>query len=228
MKNYLIILCIFLPCWGFAQKDSDTARKFSIQLSAIPAFSQLDFKSLNTSLSSNGLPTAKNGFQLTPAFSIISKPFSYNKIIMVLIAGMNNNKSSANGHVLEQTVIFGELGVGKYVFEKNRKSGFLGLGFGSMQQNINVNNNIDAGSFSAALQQYKGSVSIRSRNNNYIALNTGFDWAIDNKEDLLIGLRLVYRIGLGRARWEIKDRTYADSPETSVNGFFLGLALSMR
>uniref|UniRef100_UPI00404A065F hypothetical protein n=1 Tax=Flavobacterium sp. TaxID=239 RepID=UPI00404A065F len=220
-KTLLIVLLTTFNC--FSQSNSDTR----VQVSAIPAFASFDFGSLNRFLSSAGLPEVKDGLQFMPAFTIASPLSSYG-IIMDVTAGFGNTTNSSNGNSLENQTIFSEIGFSKEVFNENRKTIFVGLAIGSVWQTVDIYNNVDAGSFAGSLAQFEGAFRLSSKNNQYFAIKSGFDWAIDDEEDILIGLRVGYRIGFSNEKWKINGQTYSDSPEASSSGFFMGLALSFR
>lgn len=231
MKKTILLLSAFL--FGFvcnAQTDEEDYKKFRLQLSAVPAFVEYDFGGLNEMLKNRNLPQAKDGLQFTYAFKITDNThyFSERKLFWNVLVGVNTSKNNANGHSLEQLVTFGELSLGYRFFQKDRHNIYAQLGFGGMMYNVDIHNNSDTGSFSGALDEYGGSVKIRSKNNRYISLGAGYDWAIDKEEDILLGVHLGYRIGLGKENWEIKGRSYNDSPESSAKGFFIGLSVSFR
>jgi hypothetical protein len=232
MKKTLLLLSTFL--YGFvssAQTDEDESKKFRLQLSAVTAFVEYDFGGLNEMLKSKGLPQAKDGLQFTYGFKITNNTdniLSEKKLFWDVLVGVNSSKNNANGHSLEQLVTFGEMSLGYHFFQKDRHNIYARLGYGGMMYNVDIHNNSDSGSFSGALDEYGGSVKIRSRNNQYISLGAGYDWAIDKEKDFLLGVHLGYRIGLGKEKWEIKGRSYDDSPESSANGFFIGLSVSFR
>lgn len=212
---------------GKAQNEEIELKKgFDIQISAIPGFASFDFGKLNNFLQNKGLPQTKEGLQFTPSFTIAT---SFDEVnVLNVTVGFNNAKGKENGNSLEQNIKYGEFGFDRYLFQKERSSLFLGIAYGSVWYDINIQNNSNAGSFSGALDEYGGSVRISSNNNQYIALKTGYDWAIDKNKELLIGARLGYRIGLGKEKWEIKNESYDDSPETSAKGLFFGISFSFN
>lgn len=232
MRKTLLLLSALL--FGFvcnAQTDEEDYKKFRLQLSAVPAFVEYDFGGLNEMLKNRNLPQAKEGLQFTYAFKITDDTdniLSERKLFWSVLVGVNTSKNNDNGHSLEQLVTFGEISLGYRFFEKNRHNIYAQLGYGGMMYNVDIHNNSDSGSFSGALDEYGGSVKIRSKNNRYISLGAGYDWAIDKEEDILLGVHLGYRIGLGKENWEIKGRSYNDSPESSAKGFFIGLSVSFR
>lgn len=189
-----------------------------------PGFSNFNFGKLNDFLLQKGLPQAKDGLQFTPSFSIATS-FDEDNFMKVTV-GVNSGEVNNNGNSLKQNIKYGELGYENYLFQKKRSSLFLGVAYGSVWYDVYIQDNSNAGSFSGDLDKYGGSVKISSNNNQYVALKTGHDWAIDKNGNFLIGLRLAYRFGLGKNKWEIKDHSYDDSPKTSAKGFFFGLALS--
>ena len=105
---------------------------------------------------------------------------------------------------------------------------FAGLGMGSVSQNIVITNQIL--STTDAVQNIEGALKISSKSklNEYVSINTGFDWAIDSKEDILIGIRLSYRISFEDNDWSINNKNLTEISKTNANGFSFGLALSMR
>lgn len=232
MKKTLLLLSAFL--FGFisnAQTDEENSKKFRLQLSAVTAFVEYDFGGLNEMLKSKGLPQAKDGLQLTYGFKITNNTddiLSEKNFFWDVLVGVNTSKNNANSHSLEQLVTFGEMSLGYRFFQKDRHNIYARLGYGGMMYNVDIHNNSDSGSFSGALDEYDGSIKIRSRNNQYISLGAGYDWAIDKEEDVLLGFNLGYRVGLGRESWEIKGRSYNESPESSARGFFIGLLVSFR
>lgn len=230
MKYSILFFSLFIGYLCNAQTEEDSSKKFRIQLSAVPAFVEYDFGGLNNMLKSKGLPQAKDGLQFTYAFKITDNThyFSERNLFWDILIGLNTSKSNANGHSLEQLITFGEISLGYKFFKKERHTIYTQLGFGGMMYNMDIHNNSDSGSFSGALDEFGGSVKIKSKNNQYISLATGYDWAIDKEEDILIGVHLGYRIGLGKEEWEIKGRSYDDSPESSAKGFFLGLSVTFR
>lgn len=232
MKKTLLLLSTLL--FGFvcnAQTDEEDSKKFRLQLSAVTSFVEYDFGGLNEMLKIKGLPQANDGMQFTYGIKITNNTdniLSEKKLFWDFLAGVNRSKNNANGHSLEQLVTFGEVSLGYRFFPKNRHNIYARLGYGGMMYNVDIHNNSDAGSFSGALDEYGGSLRIRSRNNQYISLGGGYDWAIDKEEDILLGIHLGYRIGLGKESWEIKGRSYNDSPEASARGFFIGFLVSFR
>lgn len=232
MKKTLLLLFIFLS--GFvcnAQTDVKDSKKFRLQLSAVTAFVEYDFGGLNEMLKSKGLPQAKDGLQFTYGFKITNNTdniLSEKKLFWGVLVGVNTSKNNTNGHSLEQLVTFGEMYLGYRFFQKDRHNIYAHLGYGGMMYNVNIHNNSDSGSFSGALDEDGGSVKIRSRNNQYISLGAGYDWAIDKEEDILLGIQLGYRVGLVNESWEIKGRSFNDSPEASARGFFIGFLVSFR
>lgn len=182
-------------------------------------------------LKSKGLPQAKDGLQFTYGFKITNNTdniLSERKLFWGVLVGVNTSKNNTNGHSLEQLLTFGEMSLGYRFFQKDRHNIYAHLGYGGMMYNLNIHNNSDSGSFSGALDEDGGSVKIRSRNNQYISLGAGYDWAIDKEEDILLGIQLGYRVGLVNESWEIKGRSFNDSPEASARGFFIGFLVSFR
>ena len=221
------IIAIFLISYfGFAQNKDNN--QFKIQISAIPSFSNFNNSGLNNYLKDNNLPLVENGLIFTPSFSILSKPFSDESLFMNLVIGINNSKSNKNNLELEQNIIISELGICKYFIQKNKKYLFAGLGMGSVSQNIVITNQIL--STTDAVQNIEGALKISSKSklNEYVSINTGFDWAIDSKEDILIGIRLSYRISFEDNDWSINNKNLTEISKTNANGFSFGLALSMR
>jgi hypothetical protein len=219
------IIAIFLISYfGFAQNKDNN--QFKIQISAIPSFSNFNNSGLNNYLKDNNLPLVENGLIFTPSFSILNKPFSDESLFTNLVIGINNSKSNKNNLELEQNVIISELGIGKYFIQKNKKYLFAGLAIGNVSQNIVITNkNL---STTDAVQNIEGALKISSKRNEYVSINTGFDWAIDSKEDILIGIRLSYRIGIEDNDWSINNKNLTEISKTNANGFSFGLALSMR
>ncbi|TAF08767.1 MAG: hypothetical protein EAZ75_09785 [Flavobacteriia bacterium] len=219
-----IITLFLISLFGFAQNKENNDFKF--QISAIPAFSNFNYSGINNYLEDNNLPIANNGLIFTPSFSILYKPFSDESLFMNLVIGINNSKSNKNNLDLEQNVVLSELGMGKYFIKKNKKYLFAGIAIGNVNQNIViVNQNTSA---TAGVQNIVGALKISSKKNQYISLNTGFDWAIDSKEDVLIGIRLAYRIGINEDDWLINNKALTEISKTNANGFSLGIAISMR
>lgn len=224
MKKLITVLLI--SYFGFAQNKDNN--QFKIQVSGIPAFSNFNNSGLNNYLKDNNLPLVENGFIFTPSFSIFSKPFSDDSLFINLVIGINNSKSNKNNLELEQNIIISELGICKYFIQKNKKYLFAGLALGNVSQNIVITNqNL---STTDAVQNIEGAIKISSKKkiNEYVSINTGFDWAIDSKEDILIGIRLSYRIGIEDTDWSINNKNITEISKTNANGFSFGLALSMR
>lgn len=232
MKTNLSFIIALL--FGFicnAQTDNSDSEKFRIQISAVPAFAEYDFKGLNNFLKSKNLPSAKDGLQLIYAVKISDNTdnlFSAKGLFWNVLIGLQTSKNEANGHSLEQMVTFGEISLGHRFFQKDRHTIYAQLGFGGMMYNVDIHNNSNSGSFSGALDEYGGSVNIKSKNNKYLSLATGYDWALDNEKDILLGVHLGYRLALGKEKWEIKGNSYDDSPKSSAKGFFLGATITFR
>ena len=228
------IITILISYFGFvcnAQTDEVDSKKFRLELSAVTAFVEYDFGGLNEMLKSKGLPQAKDGLQFTYGFKITNNTdniLSEKKLFWGVLVGVNTSKNNTNGHSLEQLVTFGEMSLGYRFFQKDRHNIYAHLGYGGMMYNVNIHNNSDSGSFSGALDEDGGSVKISSRNNQYISLGAGYDWAIDKEEDILLGIQLGYRVGLVNESWQIKGRIFNDSPEASARGFFIGFLVSFR
>lgn len=233
MKTKLsFIIAILFAIVSNAQTDTNDSEKFRIQLSAVPAFVEYDFKELNNFLRSKNLPSANDGLQFSHAVKF-SDDFlffrnSTKSLFWDALVGVQRSKNNDMEHSLEQMVIFGDLSLGYRFFQKDRHTIYTQLGIGSMIYNVNIHNNSNAGSFSGALDEYEGSVKIKSKDNKYLSIAFGYDWAIDNEKDILLGVHMGYRIGLGKEKWEIKGNKYDDSPESSAKGLFLGLVLSIR
>ncbi len=219
-----IITIFFISYFGFAQNSDKN--QFKIQISGIPTYSSINNSVLNNYLKDNNLPLVENGLIFTPSFSILNKPFSDESLFTNLVIGINNSKSNKNNLELEQNVIISELGIGKYFIQKNKKYLFAGLAIGNVSQNIVIaNKNL---STTDAVQNIEGALKISSKRNEYVSINTGFDWAIDSKEDILIGIRLSYRIGIEDNDWSINNKNLTEISKTNANGFSFGLAVSMR
>ncbi len=222
MKN--IITFFLISFFGFAQNKD--INKFKFQISGIPAFSNFNYSGLNNYLNENDLPLVSSGLIFTPSFSILYKPFSNESFFTNLVVGINTSKSNKNNLELEQNVMISEFGIGKFFIQKNKKYLFAGIAIGNVSQNIIITNqNI---STVDATQNTSGALKISSKKNEYISLNTGFDWAIDSKEDILIGIRLSYRIGIKDNDWLINNKNLTEISKTNANGFSLGLAVSLR
>ena len=228
MKKSILSLLLLVSFISQAQKETTTPRVFSIQVSLLPAFSSFDYSALNNTLKNNNLPQAKDGLQFTPAIEIISKPFSNTKTFTSVTIGMNTSKNNTNNYVLEQRAIYSELGIGRFIVQKNRKDVFVSLAWGNVWQSVDIHSYAAAPTFNDALLEVGNSMKLTAKTNQYLAINTGFDWAIDKDEDVLIGLRLGYRVGLGKNDWEINSRSYSDSPSYSASGFTIGASLSIR
>ncbi len=228
MKNVLLVSIFLVSITCYCQKISDNNKNFSIQVSVLPSFSNFDFKGLNKTLKSNNLPQANDNLQFTPAIEIITKPFSSLKTYSSVIVGMSNSKNVLNDYTLEQRVVYSELGIGRYLIQKNRKYLFFGLAWGNVWQSVDIHKLAVSSTFNNALQEVGNSMKLESKNNQYIALNTGFDWAIDKEEDILIGIRFSYRFGFGKENWDINNRSYSDSPSSSADGLAIGVSLSIR
>jgi outer membrane autotransporter protein len=222
MKKIITVFLISLS--GFAQNKD--INQFKIQISVIPAFSNFNYSGLNNYLKDNDLPLVNSGLIFTPSFSILYKPFSDESFFMNVFVGINTSKSNKNNLEMEQNVIISELGIGKYFIQKNKKYLFAGIALGNVSQNIIITN--QNASTTAAVQNIEGALKISSKRNEYVSINTGFDWAIDSKEDILIGIRLSYRIGIKDNDWLINNKNLTDISKTNANGFSLGLVASMR
>lgn len=230
-KKLLFIAILFYGVICNAQKDEEDFKKFRLQLSAVTAFVEYDFGGLNEMLKSKGLPEANDGLQFTYGFKITNNTdniLSEKKLFWDVLVGVNTSKNNVNGHLLEQLVTFGEISLGYRFYQKDRHNIYAQFGYGGMMYNVDIHNNSDSGSFSGALDEYGGFLKMRSRNNQYISIGTGYDWAIDKEEDILIGIQLGYRVGLGKESWEVKGRNYNDSPKSSAKGFFIGFSVSLR
>lgn len=226
-KHILIFLFLISLAICHAQQNEERSNNEDfLQISAIPAFSQFDLGSLNPFLNNHGFLQAKDSFLFTPSFSI-STSFDQKNVLNVTV-GYHSAEERNNGQLLEQEFKFGEMGFDRYLFRKDRSSLFLGFSFGTVWYNIHITQNGESGSFSEALSNPVENVKISSKNNSYIALKTGYDWAFGKNREILIGGRLGYRIGLNKRKWEINNTEYDDSPESSAKGFFLGIALSLR
>src|SRR5690554_634192 len=108
MKTNLTFIIVLL--FGFvcnAQTEEDISKKFRLQLSAVPAFVEYDFKGLNNFLKSKNLPSADDGLQLTYAVKISDNTdnlFSAKGLFWNVLIGLQTSKNDANGHSLEQMV----------------------------------------------------------------------------------------------------------------------------
>lgn len=217
----LVVICI--SSYATAQNINE---KKGLQASAIIGISNFNFGSINDVLENQGLPQIKDGLQFTPSFNITL--FSGNRDYWEVAVGLNNSKSNENGYTLEQQVIFSEIGYGKYINFKERNYLLFGVAIGNVSYDVDLYNNVKGTSFFDSISQTNDGSKISSRNNTYAALKAGYDWEIDSERDILIGVRMGYRIGFGKEKWEINGNSHDDSPKTSANGFFMGLALSIH
>lgn len=229
MKKTILFTVLFFCISVNAQSEIETNNQYSksdtFKISVFPAFSELDFGNINNALKNNNLPQVKNDLQFT-TYGSISFPLA--GINWDITGGISRGSNESNGYSLEQRAMYLEWGFELYSFHKNRHSVFFNIAYGGMSYRIYIHDNGNTGSFFDALEEFGGSVKMESKINRYIALKAGYDWAFDKNENFLLGVRFGYRIGLGKEKFKIKGHQYSDSPESSANGLFFGISLSVR
>lgn len=219
----LLLSFVFSNAQSTMKKDSLKLDK--VQFSIIPTFSTFDLGDLNNYLKANGVPQAKEGLQFLPVASIKFPIFGTH---WSLSGGVSWAQENQGEYDLNQRTSFYELEFEAYSFRKNRHSVFANIAVGSVLYRIDIDEATSASSFSSGLDDFGGAMRIESNNNSYIALKTGYDWGLSEKNNFSLGFRFGYRFRLNKEKLELNGHNYSDSPKSSASGVFFGVALSIQ
>jgi|GEM_PF-6722963 len=229
---FFFSLIIIFPSISKCQDTLQNQNQFlDLALSVNINATKFENSSFISSLKQANLPVALNNVLICFSSDVyLSKLQPGAKLIPIIGLGVVSEKKSNGNISLNATALYNDYSI-HYVIGKSKRQFFYpGIGFGWLQYKYNFVNHADApNSYPDALQNFSGERNIQSADLTYLNFAANYDFSIDKANDLFLGLRVTYHLGLNNKNLQLSDGSeLAQSPKLNANALSVGVALTLE
>ncbi len=235
LRKLSLILVLLGTIYPSLVKCQDTLKNYtksldialSVNVSATK-FYNADFIS---SLKQHNLPAAMDNALLGFNGDIyLSSLNPDTRLIAVIGVGFVSQKKTNSNITLNATEMSNDYNIDYVVWKHKRQYFYPGIGFGWLEYNYSLIDKVDApSSYPESLQNFTGERNIQSNNLTYLNFTANYDWAIDNSNDYLLGVRVAYHLGLNHKNLQLSDGYELNqSPELKASAVSIGVAFTVQ
>ena len=235
MRNLFLFFFLLVIIFPLGVKCQDTLQNqdqfIDIALSFNINATKFENSSFINSLKQANLPVALNNVLIGFSSDIyLSKLRPGAKLIPIIGLGVVSEKKSNGNISVTGTALSNDYSIHYVIRNSKRQFFYPGIGFGWLQYKYNfVNHTNSPGSYSDALQNFSGERNIQSADLAYLNFAADYDFSIDKSNDLFLGLRATYHLGLNSKNLQLSDGTELEqSPKLKANALFVGIALTIE
>lgn len=223
MKRFLLALSIFASVCAHAQ-DEATKKSF-LSLGCFGGLSNVDAGATNDQLKAANLPTipadAVFNVGLVLAFDLhdmIFNDISFNSI---------RSKSSKNGINLKNSQYNIDFNINYTLFHYHSHFLYPSIGFGWQGNQLDLKYSTSANTLAQSLV---GNATEKTYTNSYlwyINPRISYDYALGKRQNVYVGVKFGYRIGLNSRQWNIQDNAI-DGPKMNASGYYVLLGFTLN
>lgn len=217
MKRLLTLLLFITPFYSIAQ-DENTTKKSFLSIGFFGGLSSMNASSTNAALSSVGLPSIPSdaAFNMGGVLAFDLHNMIFNDITFNNV----NTKSSKAGVNLRNTQFNIDFNINYTAFHYYSHFVYPSLGFGWQSNELRLKYSTAATTFNQSLQSAATEKTYENSFLWYLNPRLSYDYALGKKQNVFIGVKVGYRIGLNKRAWNIQENNL-DGPKMNASGYFV-------
>ncbi|MEO7833860.1 MAG: hypothetical protein ABIR50_00970 [Ginsengibacter sp.] len=152
------------------------------------------------------------------------------KIIPVIGLAIASEKKNDQNISVNATAVSNDYTIHYVLWNHKEQYFYSGIGFGWMQYKYSFVNHASAPtSYPESLENFTGERNIQSDDLTYLNIAANYDFSIDKSDNLFLGLRISYHLGLNNKNLQLSDGTALEqSPKLKANLLSVGVALTVQ
>lgn len=225
MNKLFALLLLVAPFQGLAQKENDTTKKSFLSIGFFGGLSSTNASSTNASLSGVGLPAIPSDavFNVGSVIAFNLHDMIFNDISFSSV----NTKSSKGGVNLRNFQYNIDFNINYTIFHSRSHFVYPSLGFGWQSNELRLIYSTNATTFNQSLT---APATEKNYNNSflwYLNPRISYDYALGKKQNVFIGVKVGYRIGLNKRAWNIQENSI-EGPRMNASGYFVNLGFTIN
>ncbi len=224
MNRFIALLLWLAPVTGFAQEDTAPKKSF-LSLGFFGGLSSVNASATNARLSAEGLPSipADAVFNIGGTLAFDMHNMVFNDITFSNI----NSKSSRSGVNLRNNQYNVDFNINYTLFHYYSHFIYPSLGFGWQSNELRLKYSSSATGFTQSLQDPPTEKTYSNSFLWYLNPRISYDYALGKKQNVFVGIKAGYRIGINNRTWNIQENSI-DGPRMNASGYFVLLGLTVN